>query len=509
MSRVQRTTLNYLANLTLTGLTIIVGFVLTPALLRALGEERFGATRAAQDWLGSLAVFDAAIFSALLPLLAKAYAVSDTERLQRIFGTALVSYSKLMLVMLLSGGVLIVVIPWLVPVDAESVVDLRLGCAVGLVSTLFVPIGILRGMIDARQRSYLLHVIAGLQSIAVSFLAVGFAWLDWGITGQFAAALAGQCLMTGMLISESWFNSRDLLRGVQWKADPEVAGELSKLNLYSFIAQVCGRISLMMDTAIIAALLEPALIVPFLMSQRLVAFVGGQLLGIGNAAWAAIAELHGKGEFDRLNHRMIELTRITVFLAVAALVPTAAYTRAFVTLWVGETRYAGPVVVTLASLNVTALAVLSLWGWAIVGTGQIRRMNFIQLPAMLCNLTISLIATRSLGVVGPLLGTFLTHVCVSGWAVPRVLNEQFGMPLGRLYGAVLVPLLCGLPFATLVAYVAEFYPPDNWLELMLHLAVSPWLYLGTAGWIVFSLDERHEWLGHLRRMIRKLLRLDR
>ena len=78
---------------------------------------------------------------------------------------------------------------------------------------------------------------------------------------------------------------------------------------------------------------------------------------------------------------------------------------------------------------------------------------------------------------------------------------MFGTSLARLYWAAAVPVLCGLPFAALVEYLARLRAPQGWFELALHLAIAPILYFATAGWLVFPTNERQEWLGRIRRLV--------
>src|SRR5439155_824777 len=76
-------------------------------------------------------------------------------------------------------------------------------------------------------------------------------------------------------------------------------------------------------------------------TQRLAVLMQGLLQGIGNATWAALADLHARHEHEASNQRLIELTKLGAVLAVAALAPIIAYNRRFVALWIPTVSYGG------------------------------------------------------------------------------------------------------------------------------------------------------------------------
>jgi O-antigen/teichoic acid export membrane protein len=163
MTRTQRSVWSYLSGLALTAGTIVVGFVATPFLLRYLGAERYGAFRVACDWAGYLGLLELGLGGALIPLLARAVtdgggAVRDT------IAAGVAAYIRVTLAMLAGGVLLALAVGRLIPVSPAAARDLRWGCWVGLLVTLFVPLSPLRMLAEAHQRGYLVNSLRLLQS---------------------------------------------------------------------------------------------------------------------------------------------------------------------------------------------------------------------------------------------------------------------------------------------------------------------------------------------------------
>src|SRR5580698_1694339 len=70
--RVRRAVMTWLAGAFYTAVTLAVGFITTPLLIRYLGSDRLGASRAATEWMGYLALADLGLGSAVGVMLLRA-----------------------------------------------------------------------------------------------------------------------------------------------------------------------------------------------------------------------------------------------------------------------------------------------------------------------------------------------------------------------------------------------------------------------------------------------------
>ena len=500
MSRVRFASRNYLSSMLFAALTLGAGFVATPWLLRWLGAERFGAYRVTLDWYGYLSFVELGLGGALLPLLARALGRDQQDTVKDLLAASVRAYMGIAAAMLAAGLLLVAFVNRLIVVSPQNVRDLRLGCLLGLAILLWLPLAApFRALTDARQRSYWINVLLTMQSLLGTGIGLILAWRNWGITGQFIAFLAAGSAFNVVLI---WAGFRQypgvLVRAITRKYDKAVTGELWKLNIPTYVVNMCGRVSLLTDNIVVAAILGPVAVVPLILTQRLALMAQGQLQGVGNASWAGLAELHARGERDTFQRRVVELTGLTCVLAIACLVPIAAFNRPFVALWVGEGRYGGQWMTLFAGMNAFLLSLLSLWGWVFTGTGEVRRVVRPLVIQTLFNFAASVLLTKPLGAVGPLVGTFIGFMGVTVWFLPLQLRQTFGISARKLLAVVAKPVALGVPYVIGLWLFERNHAPTGWFELGGEMLASALLYLALAWLLVLTSTERDDWQKRIR-----------
>jgi O-antigen/teichoic acid export membrane protein len=495
VGRTRFATRNYLTFVFLTAMTLLAGFAATPLLLRWLGEERFGAFRAVSDWYGYFGLLELGVAGSLMPLLARAIGSRDQQKVRGLLGAGIRLYLGIGSAMLLAGFMLTIFITHLVPVRPQYAADLRLGCLIGLANLLWLPLASpFRAATDAGQRSYWISLLLLVQSLLITTFCLWLAWKGYGITGQFMGIVAGGLVFNAALTWDGLKRYPGVLGlALNRQYDRAANQELWKLNTPTYALNMCGRISLLTDNIVVAAMLGPVTVVPLILTQRLAMLVQAQLQGIGNASWAGLAELHARGERNTFGRRVIELTNLTCILGVAGLVPIFVFNRQFVSLWVGGTRYGGEIMTLFAVLDAFLQSVMSLWIWMFTGTGQVRRVVFPLMVQTLLNFAASVLLTRQWGPVGPLVGTFIGFVAVTLWLLPLELRKTFDISTPRLLEALTRPIALAIPYGLGLWFLARWHSPHGWIELGSTMLAAAAAYIGVAWSVLLTNDQRKLW----------------
>jgi O-antigen/teichoic acid export membrane protein len=500
MSRSRRSAATLATGLLATAVTVLVGMVCTPLLLRWLGRERYGAFRAASDWYTNLTLLETGLTAALAALMAGALARRDRSAVVGLVKAGVRAYLGLAVVYGLLMAGLAVLMPRLVHVEGELASELRLGCWIAVLGVLALPLSPLRPLAEASQRGAIVNLLFLTQCLLVTGLSLGFAWAGWGITGQFVATAAGAFVLPVALALESLSRWPELWRG--WRAaraaNPRT---LWGLNWPNFLLTLCGRVSLTSDAILVALILGAGSVVPFTLTQKLIAVAGGQALLIGSSTWAALSELFAQGKLDRFRERLYDLTSLTSMAGVALVLPTAIFNRAFVALWVGADNYAGDGLSANVAVNVWAQGLFALWGWVFTATGRVRGLLPCLLTSTAVNLLVSVLATTWHGLGGPLLGTLSAYGLVQVWWFPRLLKRDFGLQGRRLMASALWPLVAAAPAGVAVVTLAAAFPPDGWLTLFAGLAVAELLVIAALWLWAVPRGLRGELAGQARRAI--------
>jgi len=497
MNRTQRSAWNLAAGLAF-ALTSAAGSLFsTPLLLRWLGAERLGAFKAITGWIGYLTFFELGLGGAIMAALA-VIGQYNQAAITRMLAAGLRAYSRVTFAQIAGGIALVAALPHLISVEQVSEREIRNAGAVAILPVLLTPLLVFRALAESRQRGYLNWLLLTAQVLVTTGLSLLAARIGGGLTGQAAALAAGQ---VPTLLLLAWDGIR-AYHGV-WTATPERTDQstLWELSRPTFVHALTDRIGLVSDNIIIAWMLGSAAVVPFFATQQLAVLAQFVLRGFGQATWAGLADLYARGDALWVRMRLVELTGLVSGVGLAALVAIAAYNRSFVHLWVGSDAYAGEGVTLFACVNALLWAVYTLWGWALLGAGQIRLWAPFAVLSTLINIIVSVIGTATLSLVGPLLGTTSGFLLIGSWALPRALNRVFGIPPWKLWRAALAPFVWGLPLAAALRFLAAYYQPEGWLQLFSAAVVSSGV--GLLLWWKFSLtsEERSNWRDRLRKVV--------
>jgi O-antigen/teichoic acid export membrane protein len=494
--RVRRSLLNFGTMVLFTAVTTTIALYATPLLVEWLGEKPFGAFRVVNDGYGYLTLLELGLGGAVGPLLARAVAQDDEAALHETVAAGAWAYGKVSLWTLGVGLAVTPVVPWLArDLQGADVIDLQVAWLVGL--TAFLSLGLLpfRTVVEARQLGYVVNLLLTLQALGVTLLSLGLARAGWGITGQAMALVAGVWGFNLVLACAVLRSRPGLLRAVvAGPTRPETLRDLRSLSLPALLINLSGRISILTDNMIVGSMLGTRRVTALYTTQRLASLGQTVLQGVGSATWAALAELHGRGERATFNRRLVELSRLIAILSAGGLAPVVAYNRAFIHLWMGrEFPYAGDLVIVFAALNVVLLAEQSLWAWCFSATGNLRLLVVPSIVAAAVNFGASVLLTYQIGLAGPILGTTIGCSAVGLWVLPWKLRDVFGTPLGPLARAVALPTAWGVLASAGLYGLTRHHQPASWWLLGLEMSLAAVVVLAVGFAVFLPPDEREHW----------------
>jgi O-antigen/teichoic acid export membrane protein len=495
MSRTQKSAWNVASGLVFTVVSLSAAFFATPWLLHWLGSERFGTFKVLMDWMGYLALFEWGLGGALMTCLALKISHGDKSEVRSYLTAGMQAYLWVMPAMLIIGIGLVVALPNIVELEEATSYELLISGLIYLLPVLLTPLYIFRSLAEARQRNYILSLLMTIQTIVTTGLLIATAWAGWGLPGQSLSIAVAQIPAVLILM---WDGIRGY--GPIWPSPPNSSAkkELWSLSWPTFVHGFTERIGIVGDNVIIGWILGPVAVVPFYLTQRLASLVKSQLYSLGNSTWAALVNLYSQGQISTFRSRLLELTNAISGLGVALLGPIAAFNHHFISRWVGYSNFAGDAVNIIACINIWLWSIYSLWGWPVFGTGHIRLWIPYAVVFTVINVTLSIVGTLALGLIGPLLGTLISFLIINSWALPRILNQIFELSPWVLWQTALAPLTWGLPYSIILWLIAKTHTPSGWLVLAAEMGLSS--LCGLFLWWNLSLndDSRKQWRSRLR-----------
>jgi len=499
MHRTGRSIINFATGVGLQVIILGVGFISTPLLLSWLGNDRYGAFRAAGDWGNYLNLLELGIGGSLMSLLASSLGVGDSQQIRWTLAVGIRAYLKITLIIGLASFCLGCFITHLVPVKSSLRGELQTGYWIGYVSVFLIPLTPFRLLADASQRGYFTNIFSLFQNLMITGVSLTLAKMGFGIPGPSLAGLLGNISFHLVM---SWDGVRrypDIFRDLKYvTAQKPIETRLWQLNWSTLALNLSSQLGFYTDNIIISSSLSPATVVPFLVTQRLTALGQWQIQSIGNATWAALADLHAKGEVEKFNTRLIELTQLVSVIGLASLTTIAAYNHHFISLWVSSDRFGGDGLTLLAAANSFMMGLLSLWGWCFTATGTQPKLVVPTTLAATINFLASITCTHFFGIVGPLMGTFISFTTISIWKLPLLLHEIFGTSTKKLFWVIIKPLMVAIPYGSFIWWIAKIHPPWGWLGLATEMGLSTIIYLIVAWLLVLNISERSLWQGRLK-----------
>jgi O-antigen/teichoic acid export membrane protein len=471
---------------------LLLGMATTPAVLRWMGRDAFGAYRILQEWVGYLGLLELGLFGSLLASLAPVVARQDARAQRDLIAAGARAYLYAAGAAIGVGLGLSAALRVLVPVAPSAFADLRYGYLILLASFLFLPLQVLRAKLDASQRTYLVSVAIVLQATVIAALSLMLAHAGFGVRGQAMALVAGAAVYATVIAAMADPADRRAFFSPLTVAPPgEARALLMRLQWPILISNACGRICLMTDNIVTSLVCGTSAVTPFVLTQRLALIAQTQLQGLGVATWAALGSLHTTGKVEAFRARVLELSKITTILSVAAMAPIAAFNRDFVRLWVGIDNYGGDLLTLAGCANGLLLPVLSVWGWLFVATGKVKDTVPLMVAQAVVNLVLSVAFTYKLGIAGPALGTTAAYLLTGVTCMPYLLWSRFQIPSLRLAAACLPAVgLGGVVVGVTMALRGHFGSAMGWVALATAASGCAVFYLAIAIAILMDSSER-------------------
>ncbi len=475
-------------------LNALIAFVLSPYIVRTLGDDAYGSWVLVSSLVGYLGLLDAGVRGAMTRYIATGHAAGRHEDASRLASAALAFFSAAgALALVASAAVGHVLMPYFeVPEALRAIVALVLVLSGANVAVALVS-GVYGGIVVGVQRFDRLNAI-GIASALVRAAAIyGALELGTGLVGlacvQLAISLA-QGLATFAASRTLYPELRVRLGGFR----TEHLRTLITFGLASTLINASSAVIDYSNSVIIAGKLAVGAITPFAIAATLCLYTREVINGISYVVAPMAGALEGRGQLERAGGLLISGARFATLATAPIAVVLALRGPAFIGLWMGP-EYREPAGAVLLALlpAVLAFASFQVLQSAMIGLNRHRGLVPIFLLETLANIALSLWWVGPLGIVGVALGT----------TIPRLVNC---LVVGPLYAArhagvsmfaywregLLRPCLAMGPFA-LVTYGVEARWPAA--SLMVYFAqVAATLPVAAAGgWVIaLQASERRE-----------------
>ena len=469
------------------GINVVVGFLLTPFILRRLGDTANGLWIMIGFVTGYYGLFDLGIRSSIVRYVSKFAATGDREDLAKLINTSLFAYSciglaSMLVTLLVAGNIEHVfrIAPEFLPTARRLLLIVGGAVAVGF------PVGIFGGFLDGLQKFYILSWTNIVTALLRAALIV-------------AALTHGYGLLTVALITVSLPLAAAILNGflalrlcpVPFGAkyvDRATFRQIANYSSVTFMIMVAGRLKFKTDELVIGAFLSAAAVTYFSIGGRIVDYAGQVVTVMAQIFVPMSSQSEARGDMTRLRKIFLLGNRVCGFTIFPICVILLILGKSVIEAWVGQ-KY----VATSYPVLVIMILCSTLW-WAQGASGRILfgmskhgTWAIVTLIEGVSNLTLSILLVRPYGIIGESLGTAIPLACSTLLFMPQHLCKTLDVRLRTFVReSYTLPFLLCVPLAAVLLLMRHWFIPHNYRGLGLQLLIAAMVYGLGLLWLVLT-----------------------
>ncbi len=480
---------------------LVVGFVLTPFLVRGLGDSGYGIWQVLDRFMTYLSPATGRAGQALKWTIARHQTSTDHEEKRRQVGSALLVWLLFLPLLLVAGAGLVWVAPSWLRIPPSMAWDVRVATFVLVANSLVFSLGdVPRSVLQGENLGYkrmglstaLVFVTAGLMALAL--------YLRAGIVGVTLADLTGTLLMGLLLLQVArakvpWF-------GIARPAPGAVRGFVA-LSGWFLAWNLVMRLTRATDVVVLGIFGSAEMVTTYTLTRYAPETVVFLVATVAQGITPGLGGIIGAGDKPRAARLRGEIMMFTWLFATALGGTILLWNRSLLQVWVGSRHYLGAVPNLLLMVMVAQFVLIRTDANIIDLTLDLRRKVLIGfLSATLCAVAAAYaVGVLGLGAVG-LCISFIAGRLILSLGYPMLVGRFLGVSLGQQLRASLRPgsvtaLLFGLSMIgsrTLAVGSWWALAPCVALTLPVAAVVALWLGLGPL--------QRQQVLKRLKRALR-------
>lgn len=497
---VLRTAVNILTNWAFFFFATAITFVLSPIVVHALGDVRYGVWGIVGSVVGYLGLLDLGIRVGVTRFVARHHAIGDEAALNRVITTTFGMFGAAGAAAMGLGVLLSVVLPRITQIPPELARETSLAL---IISSVTVAAGLLGGVFGGN--------LAGRQKFALANM-IDFVTEVGRAIGIVLALRAGGGLIGISLIQLVAVGSRGILYyaasrhlqpGLQisranW--DLTTLREIFRFSSLTMILHMSAMVIYSSDAMVIAAIMPVTQVTIFVIAANLGQAALQVLGGVSRVAYPLISARQAIGGTSGTTKLVRDSIRLSTVMVLPIVVSFLVRGSTFIKLWMGP-QYGGP---AGEVLRILAIGLCVFTGYHVL-VSNIIALNLhrgLVAPFVLeaiANLSLSFVLGSYMGVDGVAWGTTLPRVALAVGFAPWFMRRKLGLGV-REYAmhAWGRPLASMIPFAVASALIERWWPASSLVVFFTQVGVAlPLAVLGA--WVVgLESGERERIMASLR-----------
>lgn len=456
-------------------LTTLVGMLITPFLLRRVGQHDYGLWLVGAQVLAYLALMDFGLI-ALLPretafATGRAERIEDASELPLLVGQTarLIAWQMPLVLLAALASWLTVGVAW---------EGLRNPIGVVLLSFVLVfPLRLFNAVLQGLQDFAFIGRVGIASYLLSTAITVGLVAAGWGLYAL-AFGWATQQIFSSAVC---WYRLRRRFPSVLPRGVPKLPWTTARVRLtqgfWVSLAQVAQVLLNSTDILIIGKLFGPAAVVPYACTGKMISVLANQPQMLMAAAGPALSQMRAGEGRERLSEVCVALGQAVLMLSGAVVCVVLAVNEGFVTRWIGAAQYGG--------FRLTALILVSMllrhWhltiAYSLLSFGYERRLCVTALLDGLVTVSSVALFLWLYGLAGAPLGMIVGTCVVSLPANLSALAAESGRTRWEMVRPLAPWLVRFVVLSVAAVALARVWTPDSFFLIGLTASAVALVYV--------------------------------
>jgi O-antigen/teichoic acid export membrane protein len=486
-----------LLRITLLVCTIGASFYLVPFLVHALGDRMNGVWVLTGRFIGYYGVLDLGLASAVSRFASRAYGQNDYDEINRVFNTSLALFGLIGLVALAISFLLALLCPYFVKDPHEIILFKKVILILGVSLAIGFPARSFMGVLYSKLRYDLMAGVDLLKLLVRTALIIYFIKAGNGILAlaiiTCSVELMGYAAYLRLLLRE-FEQIKFSLALVKLKT----VKTLFRYSVFTFIQELADLLRFRVDEFVIAGSLGVGFVTHYFIGTRLIELFSqfmGSALGMMTPVFS---QFEGRSDMHSVRKTFLEVSKISVILAVFVGASLILYGKVFIERWMGPGYHDSYYVLLILCIPMTlGLAQSTSYG-LFYGISKHYYLATLSACEGIANLILSLILVRYYGIYGVALGTSIPLVIVKLFFQPFYVCHVIDVTWKEyLVDTLFVPAVKTL--APVLGYwlVVRSYLIPSYLNIFFIAGLSVTLFIPVCYFLILSPSQHQLIRSHM------------
>ena len=454
--------------------SFLISFVLTPVLVRGLGDESYGIWSVLMTLTTYYALADLGLRGAGVKFISQYAATKDWENVNKVFVTCLGLF------LLLAACLIPVVflVGWGVPshLRAEDLdlASIRLAILfTGASIVIAIPGQAFGAVLAAMKRFDLLNALAVTIQLVHSATLIFVVWQGGGIVemAQFTLLVASLALVSRIVLARVALPQARF--SIQF-IDRQTAGSLICFGSLNVVQGIGRLVSKSAGTVLVGFIIGPVQVAYFSIAESLTKNSSELSRSICSVLMPVASQLEAQDRREDLEKMLLVGTNVLAALGAGLAIIFWVLGDALLSLWIGpsyvDSTY--PILCVLAISLVITTASNGLRS-ILKGTNRMRLLAQLGICEALLTLVLGIFLLKLFGVAGMPYAILATQLVISGIALPYATSKAIDLPINKYLNRGVFPgLLAAVPMLLFLVGSKTFLPPSNLILLAIHGGIA-------------------------------------